>query len=98
MKSTSISKTFVSVILSVCLIALSSESILAQANKQVPKETLRSTGTILRIAPGFLQVKTKDGGQWIIKVPDNQENISVVGSAEVKLVATWHVCSLHRSV
>jgi hypothetical protein len=82
MKSTSISKTFVSAILSVCLIALSSESILAQANKQVPKETLRSTGTILRIAPGFLQVKTKDGGQWIIKVPDNQENISVIGSAE----------------
>ena len=85
MNSASISKTLVPAILSVCLFLFSSESILAQANKQVPKETLRSTGTILRIAPGFLQVKTKDGGQWIIKVPDNQENISVVGSAE----ANW---------
>ena len=85
MYSASISKTLMPAVLAVCLLLFSGESILAQANKQVPKETLRSTGTILRIAPGFLQVKTKDGGQWIIKVPDKQENISVVGSAE----ANW---------
>ena len=85
MNSASTSKTLLPAILSVCLLLFSSESVLAQANKQVPRETLRSTGTILRIAPGFLQVKTKDGGQWIIKVPDKQENISVVGTAE----ANW---------
>ena len=85
MYSAATAKTLVPVILAVCLLLFSTESILAQAKNQVPKEILRSTGTILRIAPGFLQVKTKDGGQWIIKVPDKQENISVIGSAE----ANW---------
>ena len=84
MNPVSILKTLVPAVLSVSLLFANNVS-LGQGNKQVPRETLRSTGTILRIAPGFLQVKTKDGGQWIIKVPDKPENISVVGNAE----ANW---------
>ena len=73
------------IIFTVCLVVCCVESVWAQNNKQPVKAYLRTTGTILRIVPGFLQVKTKDGGQWIIKVPDKQENISVIGSAE----ANW---------
>ena len=60
-------------------------SVWGQDNNQQKKAYLRSSGTVLRIAPGFLQVKTKDGGQWIIKVPEKPENISITGSAE----ANW---------
>lgn len=68
--------------LSACLVVFCTTSLLAQGNKQPPKEYLRSSGTILKIAPGFLQVKTKDGGQWVIQVPSNREGISVIGMAE----------------
>jgi len=84
MNPVSILKALVPAVFSVSLL-LVNNALQAQGNKQVPRETLRSTGTILRTAPGFLQVKTSDGGQWIIKVPDKAENISVVGSAE----ANW---------
>ncbi|MFP6619505.1 MAG: hypothetical protein VB877_09185 [Pirellulaceae bacterium] len=68
--------------LSACLVVFCTTSLLAQGNKQPPKEYLRSSGTILKIAPGFFQVKTKDGGQWVIQVPSNREGISVIGTAE----------------
>lgn len=68
--------------LPVCLVAFCTTSLLAQGNKQPPKEYLRSSGTILQIAPGFLQVKTKDGGQWVIQVPSNRDGVSVIGMAE----------------
>lgn len=54
---------------------------LAAQNFQVPKAQLRAKGTITAMRAGILQVKTADGGQWLIKVPDNPRNVTVSGSA-----------------
>ena len=72
-------------LLLVTLVIAYQSTLLAQRNQQPPKEYLRSSGEILRIAPGFLQVKTKDGGQWVIQVPGKPEAVSVTGTAE----ANW---------
>ena len=49
---------------------------------QVKKAQLRTKGIITAIGRGVLQVKTADGGQWVIKAPDNPQQMTVSGSAE----------------
>jgi hypothetical protein len=49
---------------------------------QVKKAQLRTKGIITAIGRGLLQVKTADGGQWVIRAPDSPQSVTVSGSAE----------------
>lgn len=46
-----------------------------------PRENITATGVIKGIRPGVLAVVTEQGEQWLVKVPDRPQDVSLVASA-----------------
>jgi len=58
-----------------------SRGAIGQQRKQPPRENLRTTATIKGMARGVLQIVTEDGGQWLVRMPE-QERLTFTASAE----------------
>ena len=52
---------------------------------EVPKQQIRAAGTIQGIKGNVLHVVGEEGGQWLVKLPDNVQHVTVSGSA----LASW---------
>jgi len=53
--------------------------------QDIPREQLRTNGTLKNLVPGKLHVADEDGGQWVVYVEQQTREIGLSGSAD----AAW---------